>query len=156
VNPLFLKKIGISIATTVVIVIVSSIFGEMGFGLVLGMYILPILLIYGVPVSVLSDFVTYRLAGYIRGLIALLIHLSFAVLFILIPVLISIGDLKVIFIDFYSLLDNYFFFFLASIISSIIFWFIDEFIRCNSFRTRCRKLRDKFCELLEKIGELKI
>jgi hypothetical protein len=128
----------------------------MGFGLVLGMYILPILLIYGVPVSVFSDFVTYRLTGYIRGFIALLIHLSFAVLFILIPVLISNREWNTIFSDFYNLLDNYYFFFLASIISSIIFWFIDEFIRCNSIRTRCKKSRDKFCGILEKIGELRI
>jgi hypothetical protein len=114
-----------------------------GFFLILGMYLLPILLLYGVPSSILSDFVTKKLNGVIRGTLALLIHLFLATLFILLPILYE-WERVILFTDIKKFLDNYYFFLMTTTISSSIFWCLDEFFRW------------KWNKILEKIGDFKI
>ncbi|MBM7661036.1 hypothetical protein JOC85_001808 [Bacillus mesophilus] len=47
----------------------------------LGLWISPLILLYGVPVTFLSDYVTKGLAGTARMLTACIVHLSFGILF---------------------------------------------------------------------------
>jgi hypothetical protein len=141
VGLLILRKVSIAMVTGGIIILISSVVGSKVFGIIMGMYILPILLLFGVPVSIFSDHRTKRISGFIRGLFALLIHLSFAILFVLIPLLLSGWNGNNIFTDFYVMLDDYLYFILASIICTSLFWLIDEFIRCC--RNRCIRTRPK-------------
>jgi hypothetical protein len=112
------------------------------------MYLLPILLFYGLPSSLLSDVVTKKLSGAIRGISGFLIHLFLAALFVLISIsLFSQGERDLLFSDVTSLLDN--FFFITAILSSGLFWCIDEFLRC-------KRTKDTWSVLIEKIGDLRI
>jgi hypothetical protein len=130
VGLLILRKVLIAMVTGGIIILITSVVASKVVGIIMGMYILPILLLFGVPVSLFSDHRTKSKSGFIRGLFALLIHLSFAILSVLIPLLLSGWKGNNIFTDFYVMLDDYLFFILASIICSSLFWFIDEFIRC--------------------------
>jgi glucan phosphoethanolaminetransferase (alkaline phosphatase superfamily) len=119
-----------------------------GFVIIVGMYLLPILLFYGLPSSILSDVVTEKLKGAIRGISALLIHLFLAALFVLIPIILfDEFERNLLFSDIKSLLEN--FFFITAILSSSLFWCIDEFLRCT-------RTKDTWNVLVEKIGDLRI
>ncbi|MDX1701207.1 MAG: hypothetical protein R3250_11345, partial [Melioribacteraceae bacterium] len=54
-----------------------------GFVLLIAMYLLPILLFYGLPSSLLSDWITKKQKGIIRGISALVIHILLAALFVI-------------------------------------------------------------------------
>jgi len=80
----------------------------------------PFILLYAVPVTFLSDFITKRLTGNCRTFLALIVHLFFGVLFgFIIP-------LDSEFSFFGGEIDSAFIF--ASI-TALFFWIIDEIIR---------------------------
>lgn len=119
-----------------------------GFVILLGMYLLPILLFYGLPSSILSDVVTRKLKGPIRWMSALFIHLFLAVFFVLMQISIfSQRESDLLLSNITSLLDNIFF--ITAVLSSSLFWCIDEFLRCK----RTKEIWQGF---VEKIGELRI
>ena len=127
--------------------IIYFIIEQSGFVIIMGMYLLPILLFYGLPSSILSDVVTKKLKGAIRGISALLIHLFLAALFVLIPIMFYEFERDLLLSNIKSLLDN--FFFITAILSSGLFWCIDEFLRC-------KRTKDNWSVLVEKIGDLRI
>lgn len=76
---------------------------------------LPFVLLIGVPVSFLSDYVSKKLKGIRRNIVALLIHSVF-------------GLIAGLVISFY-LFEKHLFIVVVTIIASIIFWIVDEVLR---------------------------
>lgn len=140
----FLSAIGSCIG----VMIIYFILEPSGFVIFMAMYLLPILLFYGLPTSILSDWITKKLKGFNREISALLIHLLLAAMFVIIPILLfSQWERKLLFSDVRSLLDN--FFFITAILSAFLFWVIDEFLRCN-------KTKSKWHVFKERVGDLRI
>lgn len=100
---------------------------QSGFVLLIGVYLLPILLIYGVLSSILSDFVTKRLRGLLRGSLALFIHLFFAASFVLMPILEMERRFNRLVL-------------ITALLSSSLFWCIDEFLRSKRAKDICEKI----------------
>ncbi len=94
------------------------------------MWFTPIILIYGIPITILSEFITKRFIGMKRMLLALVIYMLFGMVFgVLLP---SNIELKIIGAD----TDL---FVIAGTISAFIFWIVDEYSKCryrrNSFKS---------------------
>jgi hypothetical protein len=122
-------------------------FGEdLPFSIFLGMYLLPILVIYGIPSSFFSDWATRRVKGWSRGVLAFLIHLTFALLFVLVPSF-MIGGLD----ELIAIVKYWYthFFVIMSLLSSSLFWGVDELLKLERLRVRCNGV-------LQRIGELRI
>lgn len=106
----------------------ESITGSFGAYLFYAMYAVPLVLIYGLPVSCLSDFLTKKISEVRRVLTAFLIHVSFGVAFTFIFTFVLEPDL-------YQ--SGHFFnditlsFFWGATLSSLLFWAVDEYIRCK-------------------------
>lgn len=142
------RKLISAIGSCISLMTIYFILEQTGFIIFIAMYLLPILLFYGVPSSILSDFLTKKLKGISRGILALVIHLFLAALFVIIPILLFFpGERELLFSDVKSLIYN--FFFITAILSSSLFWFIDEFLRCN-------KTKEKWNVFKEKFGDLRI
>ncbi|WNF24818.1 hypothetical protein [Mesobacillus jeotgali] len=143
---MFIRKLVSAIGATVVLVILFSILDQSGIGLFFGMYILPIILIYGIPSSILSDFLTRRTDGVNRMAAAGFLHILLGALFVAVPTFIfdaSNGN----WIN--SVWNNSFFFFTA-LVSSFIFWCFDEAIKSEWFghlRGKCRGLLKRFGDM---------
>jgi MFS family permease len=146
VKDLVIRKLISALATTVVMVILYTILEEFGVGLFLGMYILPILLFYGVPCSILSDYLTRRSGGYKRMVAAALLHVLLGALFVAIPTLIFEQG------SWLTSFWNNAFFFLNAAVSSFIFWCLDELIKSKWFSD----VRGKCLVVLRRIGDLRI
>jgi hypothetical protein len=101
-----------------------------------GMYSLifsPYVILYGVPVTFLSDYVAKRLTGNMRVLVAFTFHFIFGILFgIIFPFDVSFSlfgaeiDLAII----------------SASITALFFWAIDELLRKNRIQ---KKLYSKCC-----------
>ncbi|MGB2993344.1 MAG: hypothetical protein WBB47_11975 [Paenisporosarcina sp.] len=145
---MIIRKIISAIVSCVFVMIIYFSIEQSGFVLFMGMYLLPILLFYGLPSSILSDVVTKKLKGPIRWMSALFIHLFLAVSFVLMQIsFFSQWESDLFLSTIKSLLDN--FFFITAVLSSSLFWCIDEFLRC-------KRTKDTWYVLVEKIGELRI
>ncbi|TQR19431.1 hypothetical protein [Psychrobacillus vulpis] len=88
----------------------------------------PIIFIYGVPITFLSDYITKRFIGIKRGVFALIIHLFFGMVYTFIYGLIFES------IDFFTEFRNYWvgegeLNFIAGIVTSFFFWTVDEVLR---------------------------
>lgn len=140
----------------VLVMLIYFLIEQTGFVIIMGMYLLPILLIYGVPASILSDFVTKKLRLLLRGSLALLVHLSLAALFVLIPILFSEWERDLLLSNFRSLFSN--FYFITSLLASNLFWFIDEFLRSKAAQYLQQEIlmSKRAKDLCEKIGDLRI
>lgn len=123
--------------------IIYFVIEQTGFVIIIGMFLLPILLFYGIPASIFSDYVTKKFKGMYRGFLALLVHLFLACLFVLIPIIFSEEEREILFSDFKNSFT--YFFLITSILSSSIFWCIDEFLKSKRVK-----------DIGEKIGDLKI
>ncbi|MGD6804489.1 hypothetical protein ACQCVK_13775 [Rossellomorea vietnamensis] len=137
-----IRKIAVSLLTGTFMIIIFSMLAErLAVGLAIGMYLLPILFIYGIPSSVLSDFTTRRLTGLKRAGASFLVHTSMGLLFVAAPILLtgSKGGIE-------NFLSPF------VVLTAIIFWLIDEVIRSHKFR----QTLDKTKGVLKKIGELRI
>ncbi len=138
----FLSAIGSCIGVMIIYFILES----SGFVIFVAMYLLPILLFYGIPSSILSDCITKKLIGIIRGISAFVIHLFLAALFVIVPILLfSHFERELLVSDVRSLLDN--FFFITAILSSFLFWVIDEFLRCNKTKRKWNVVKERFGDL---------
>jgi len=153
---MIIRKIVSSILACVLVMFIYFLIDQNGFVIIIGMYLFPILLIYGVPASILSDFVTKKVRAFHRGSLALLIHLFFAALFVLIPTLFSEWERDLLLSDIRSLFYN--FYFITAILSSSLFYCIDEFLRSKMVKYLHREilLSKRAKELCEKIGDLRI
>lgn len=133
-----IRKIVVSLLTGMFMIIIFSILAErLAIGLAIGMYLLPILLIYGVPSSVLSDFTTNRLKGLKRIGASFLVHTSMGVLFLAAPILLTGSQ---------NGIENFFSPFV--VLTAIIFWLMDEVIRSDKFSRILVKVK----RFLRKIG----
>lgn len=124
---LIIRKLFSGLIAGILLMLIYFLLEQSGFVLLIGVYLLPILLIYGVLVSILSDFVTKRLRGLLRGSLALFIHLFFAASFVLMPILEmerSFNRLVLI----------------TALLSSSLFWCIDEFLRSKRAKDICEKI----------------
>ena len=147
---LIFRKIVSALTASAIMIIIYSAFEGIGLGLFLGMYLLPIVLIFGTPSSIFSDLITKRLRGFNRMFIAFIIHVFLGALLIIISILLSEYERDIFVSDVRSLLNN--FFFISAVLSAFIFWIIDELIRSD----QCKKIRVKFRGVLNKIGDLRI
>lgn len=140
----------------VLVMLIYFLIEQNGFVIIVGIYLFPILLIYGIPVSILSDFVTKKVKAFHRGSLVLLIHLFFAALFVVIPNLFLEWERDLLLSDVRSLFYN--FYFITSILSSILFYCIDEFLRSKMMKYLHQEIfmSKRAKELCEKIGDLRI
>ena len=127
---MFIRKLVATIVACVLVMLLSFIIEPSGFVIMIGMYLFPILLLYGLPSSIVSDVVTKNLKGVVRGGIALVIHLLLASLFVLICFMYGEAWLPV----------NLFLVF--SLISSFLFWTVDEFLRSTVVKQIRTKIDD--------------
>ncbi|MFE7064532.1 hypothetical protein ACFVAD_20565 [Sutcliffiella sp. NPDC057660] len=141
------RKILSALTTCLLMIILYSAYDGFGIGIFFGMYLLPIIFIYGIPSSILSDFVIKRIMGKIRMVAAFFIHIFLAILFVLMPLLLSGYKRGMWMSDVTGLLDV--FLFISAIISAFLFWVIDELIKNET----CKLKRRKF---LNWIGDIKI
>lgn len=156
VSHMIIRKFVSAIMVCILVMLSSSLAGETAFAFFLGMYLMPILLFYGVPSSILSDFVTKKLNGFFRASIALFIHLFLATFFVLIPILFSERDRNLLLTDIGSLFDN--FFFIVSLLSSFLFYCLDEFLRSKLAKYLHQKilLSKRAQALCKKFGDMRI
>ena len=140
------RKFISALGSCIGVMIMYFIWEPSGFVIFIAMYLLPILLFYGLPSSILSDWITKKRNGIIRGISAFLIHLFLAALFVIVPILLfSQWERELLFSDVRSLLDN--FFFITAILSSFLFWLIDEFLRCNKTKRKWNVFKERFGDL---------
>lgn len=131
-----------------VMVILFSILDKSGVGLFLGMYILPIILIYGIPSSILSDILTRRTGGVKRMAAAGFIHMFLGALFVAVPTVIFDAENG----NWINSVWNNSFFFFTAVVSSFIFWCFDEAIKSDWFA----HLKGKCLGILKRIGDMRV
>ncbi|MEI4770948.1 hypothetical protein WAX74_15100 [Psychrobacillus sp. FJAT-51614] len=132
-----IRKLVSAVIACVLVMLIFFLEEQTGFVMIIGMYLLPILLFYGIPASILSDIITTKLSGLLRGSLALFIHLFLAALFIVIPILFSELERDLLLADIRSLYDN--FYFITSLLSSSLFWCIDEVLRSKRVKVLSEK-----------------
>ncbi|MEK4487020.1 hypothetical protein MHH81_15845 [Psychrobacillus sp. FSL H8-0484] len=142
---MIIRKLVSAVMTCVLVMLSFSLGGESTLAIVVGIYLFPILLIYGVPASILSDFVTKKRRGILRVIFALIMHLFLAALFVVIPALFSGSEI-------------FNFYFIISLLSSFLFYCIDEFLRSKLAKYLRQKifLSKRAKDLCKKIGDLRI
>ena len=121
---------------------------ESGVGLYLGMYILSIILIYGIPSSLLSDFLTRRNGALKRMAAAGFLHVFLGALFVTVPTFIFDAENG----NWLTSIRNNGFFFFTAVVSSFIFWCFDEAIKSDWFD----HLRGKCLGILKRIGDMRV
>ncbi len=141
------RKVIAASTSGLLMIAMYSIFGGIGIGVFFGMYLLPIIFIYGIPSSMLSDYATKSLMGTKRIIVALFIHLFLATTFVPVPMLISGYKIDTWFSEVTGLLDV--FFLINALIAALLFWLTDELMKNNTCQIKCRKY-------LNWIGDLKI
>lgn len=124
---LIIRKLFSGLIAGILLMLIYFLLEQSGFVLLIGVYLLPILLIYGVLSSILSDFVTKRLRGLLRGSLALFIHLFFAASFVLMPILEMERRFNRLVL-------------ITALLSSSLFWCIDEFLRSKRAKDICEKI----------------
>ena len=118
---IFLRKFLGFILTTLLIAILLTIHFAITEGsslLFIGLLFtgaFPFVLLIGVPVSFLSDYLTKNLNGKLRTIVALLIHSIFGLLAGLVIVISNLLEGLIIVV--------------STIIAALIFWLIDEILR---------------------------
>ncbi|MGD6991310.1 hypothetical protein [Sutcliffiella horikoshii] len=141
------RKILSALTTGLIMIMLYSAYDGFGIGFFFGMYLLPIIFIYGIPSSILSDFLTKGLTRKTRMVAAFFIHIFLAILYVLIPLFLSGYNRGMGFSEVTGSLD--FFFFISAIISAFAFWGTDELMKNEPCKLKRRKL-------LNWIGDLKI
>lgn len=145
---MILRKLISAFGATVMMVMLLSVLDQSGVGLFFGMYILPIILIYGIPSSIFSDFLTRSTNRVKRMAAAGLLHVFLGALFVLLPTLLfDLGNGN----WFMNIRNNSFFFFTA-VVSAFNFWCFDEVIKSEWLDD----LKRKCLGILKRIGAMRI
>jgi hypothetical protein len=145
---MILRKLFSAFGATMVMVILFSVLDQSGIGLFFGMYILPIVLIYGIPSSIFTDFLTRRTRGLKRMATAGSLHVFLGALFVAVPTLIFDMEQG----SWLTSIHNNGFFFFSAVVSAFIFWCLDEALRSEWFAS----LRGKCLGFFKKIGDMRI
>lgn len=145
VSNIIIRKFVSAVTACILIMLSFFLTEQTGLGIIVGIYLFPILLIYGVPASVFSDFVTKKLKSFPRVILALIMHLFLAALFVVTPALLSGSEI-------------FNFYFIISLLSSFLFYCSDEFLRSKLAKYLYQKvfLSERAKELCKKIGNLRI
>lgn len=128
---MILRRIVSALISCLLVLVLYFFVERSGVVLLIGMYLLPFLLLYGIPVSVLSDIFTKKLSGVIRALAALAIHVSLAA--VLIWMLFGVLGEGWEPVNF--LLVN-------ALVSSFLFWAVDEGLKSAKAKRLCQKIDD--------------
>lgn len=145
---MLIRKLFSAFGATLMMVFLFSVLDEFGLAIFLGMYILPIILLYGIPSSILSDFLTRRADGYKRITTAALIHVFLGALFVALPTFILDVEQG----NWLTSVRNNGFFFLSATVSAFIFWCFDEGLRSKWFA----RLRGRCLTWFKRIGNMRI
>lgn len=87
----------------------------------------PIIFVYGLPVSILSDTLTKKFKKNVRSWSALFIHLLFGMMFVfLYGLLMARGEFLQNMNGYWNEADFYFY---CSVLTSVLFWGVDEMLR---------------------------
>ncbi len=141
------RKLIAALISGLLMIAMYSIFIGIDIGVFFGMYLMPIIFIYGIPSSMLSDYATKSLMGTKRIIVALLIHLFLAATFVPIPMFISGYKIETWFSEATGLFDV--FLFIHALIAAVLFWLIDELMKNKTCQIKRRKY-------LNWIGDLRI
>ncbi|UAL47957.1 hypothetical protein K7887_03020 [Sutcliffiella horikoshii] len=141
------RKLIAALISGLLMIAMYSIFIGIDIGVFFGMYLMPIIFIYGIPSSMLSDYATKSLMGTKRIIVALFIHLFLAATFVPIPMLISGYKIDTRFSEATGLFDV--FLFIHALIAAFLFWLTDELMKNKSCQIKRRKC-------LKWVGDLKI
>lgn len=98
-----------------------------GMALTIGLVAIPAILLYGIPVSFLSDKITKSFSNYQRIGWSLVIHVFFGISFVFIAGLLF--ETKMLLTDFSRFWQYYEFIFIASVFTAICFWIVDQGIK---------------------------
>lgn len=137
----FLTWLLASLTSTVIITLYFTVAESEGFiafftmMFLIGSVVLPISILYGLPISLLAEKWTKKLTSYRRIIFSFLIHVSFGAAFIFIFG--ALFDSINLFTNFTSFWREYEWFFNAALLTSICFWGANELLRSN------RKIEDK-------------
>ena len=145
---MILRKLISAFGATVMMVILFSVLDQSGVGLFFGMYILPIVLIYGIPSSIFTDFLTRRTGGLNRMAAAGLLHVFLGALFVTVPTLIFNMEQG----NWLNSIRNNGFFFFSAVLSAFMFWCFDEAWKSKWFAG----LKGKCLGIFKRIGDLRI
>ncbi|NKE03963.1 hypothetical protein [Mesobacillus selenatarsenatis] len=145
---MLIRKLVSAVGATMMMVILFSILDQSGVGLFFGLYILPITFIYGIPSSILSDFLTRRSNGAIRIVSGALLHIFLGALFVALPTFIFDAESG----NWINSVWNNSFFFVTAVVSALFFWFFDEAIKSEWFG----HLRGKCLWFLKRIGNMRV
>ncbi|MBS8263830.1 hypothetical protein DYI25_05175 [Mesobacillus boroniphilus] len=145
---MFIRKLVSALGATMMMVMLFSILDQSGLGLFLGMYILPIILIYGIPSSILSDVLTRRTRGVTRMAAAGFLHVFLGALFVAVPTFIFDTEQG----NWLTNVRNNGFFFFSAAVSAGIFWCFDEGLKSKWFTG----LRRKCLACFKRIGDMRI
>jgi len=112
----------------------------------IGAYSLPFILLYGVPSSMIADYLTKKLVGFIRSGLSLIIHL------VMVIVIIAgiIFENESLLINFKSLISEYLIFLFPTLLAAFLFWLSDELLRSTIIRNKflfITKSLDKYLDL---------
>ena len=142
---IIIRKLCSAVMACVLVMLSFFLTGQTGLAIIVGTYLFPILLLYGVPASILSDFVTKKLVSFPRVIFSLIMHLFLAALFVVIPALFPGSEI-------------FNFYFIISLLSSFLFYCIDEFLKSKLAKYLHQKifLSKRAKDLCKKIGDLRI
>jgi len=145
VSNIIIRKFVSAVTACILIMLSFFLTEQTGLGIIVGIYLFPILLIYGVPASILTDFVTKKLISISRVIFALIMHLYLAALFVVIPALLLGSEI----FNFYLII---------SLLSSFLFYCMDEFLRSKLAKYMHQKmfLSKRAKDLCKKIGDLRV
>ena len=128
---MIIRKLVSAIAACILVIVIFFLIEPSGFVLMIGMYLFPIFLIYGLPSSILSDFLTKKLEGVVRVGVALATHLLLAIVFV-----------QTFFVILGEGWEPVKFFLLISLLSSFLFWSVDEFLKSDIVKQISKKIDD--------------
>lgn len=121
-----------SLTSTVIITLYFTVAESEGFMaffammFLIGSFVLPISILYGLPISLLAEKWTKNLTSTRRIVLSFLIHISFGAAFIFIFG--ALFDSHNLFTNFTSFWGEYEWFFYASLLTSICFWGANELL----------------------------
>lgn len=130
------KVLTLLIASLISIILITLYFtlrdkeGLIGFfhmSILITYFVVPISILYGFPVSLLAERLSRAFTSTKRMGLSLLIHLSFGVSFIFLFGFLFDNDYLLH--DFSNFWREYEWFFMASLLTSICFWVVDEIVR---------------------------
>ncbi|WP_223701627.1 hypothetical protein [Sutcliffiella deserti] len=138
---MIIRKFVSALIACFIILIPLALMETVGFSFFIGIYLLPILLVIGVPVSILSDLATNRCLGWRRRSFAWMIHVIGAALFVFL--LLLLFEPNRMYMDPASLYQNVLFY--TAMVASTFFWCADECLNWH-----------KIPKILQRIGDMRI